>query len=200
MSGDNQALNFVYLLGCLALVGSAVAVRRIPLKTSVKMALGWVLIFVAAFAAFTLKDDFLDLGRRVFAEGRGAPVMVEKGGTMRIRPASDGHFWVDATVNGETVRFLVDSGATVTSISSATAQRAHVQPSDAMPERVETGNGTIVVRPARIAELTLGPITRHDFRVQIHDSGGDRLNVLGMNFLSSLSAWGVDQRSLVLKP
>ena len=200
MSGDNQALNFIYLLGCLILVGSAVAVRRIPLKSSIKMALAWVLIFVAAFAAFTLKDDFLDLGRRVVAEGRGTPVMAEQGGTVRIRQSTDGHYWVDAQVNGATVRFLVDSGATVTSLSAATARAAGVQLSDAMPERVSTGNGTILVRPARIAELRLGPITRRDFRVQIHDNGGDRLNVLGMNFLSSLSSWGVDQRWLILKP
>lgn len=200
MTNDNQALSFIYLLGCLIIVASALAVRRIPLRNSVKMALAWVLIFVAAFAAFTLKDDFLDLGRRVVAEGRGEAVTAEQGGALRVRQASDGHYWVDALVNGKKVRFLVDSGATITSISSATAERVHVEPSDAMPETVSTGNGPVRVRPARIDELALGPITRHDFRVHIHESGDDDLNVLGMNFLSTLSSWSVEQHWLVLKP
>ena len=41
--------------------------------------------------------------------------------------AIDGHFWVDATVNGRDVKFLVDSGATMTTIDRETAQRAGVQ-------------------------------------------------------------------------
>ena len=39
MTNDNQALSFIYLLGCLIIVASALAVRRIPLRNSVKMAL-----------------------------------------------------------------------------------------------------------------------------------------------------------------
>ena len=37
-----------------------------------------------------------------------------KGGELRIRRRRDGHFWVDGQVNGQPVRFLVDSGATMT--------------------------------------------------------------------------------------
>ena len=40
--------------------------------------------------------------------------------------AIDGHFWVDAQVNGKTVKFLVDSGATVTTIDRDTALEAGV--------------------------------------------------------------------------
>ena len=43
-------------------------VRRLPLGQSVKMVLAWLLIFAAAFVAFTLKDDFLALGHRAMAE------------------------------------------------------------------------------------------------------------------------------------
>jgi aspartyl protease family protein len=44
--------------------------------------------------------------------------------------------------------------------------------------------------------LRIGGITRHDVALEIADN--DDLNVLGMNYLSSLSRWGVEGRWLVL--
>jgi aspartyl protease family protein len=43
-SGD-QAVTLIYFFGCLVLVVSSFAVRRLPLGQTLKMVLGWVLIF-----------------------------------------------------------------------------------------------------------------------------------------------------------
>jgi aspartyl protease family protein len=61
---------------------------------------------------------------------------------------------------------------------------------------VRTGNGIIRVASGRASEVTIGGITRHDVALEIADN--DDLNVLGMNYLSSLSRWGVEGRWLVL--
>ena len=199
MSGGDQAVGFMYLVGCLVLVMSAFAVRRIPLGQSLKMFFSWVLIFLAVFVAFTLKDDFVDLGRRVIAEARGDPITVADGRTLRIRQSADGHFWVTGSLNGQTVRFLVDSGATVTSISTRTAERAGIDTSSGLVAMVQTANGTTMVKRGRAGSLIVGPIERTDMAVHVSDGFGNT-NVLGMNFLSTLSGWGVEQRWLILKP
>jgi aspartyl protease family protein len=61
---------------------------------------------------------------------------------------------------------------------------------------VRTGNGVIRVASGRADELTIGGITRRDIALEIADN--DDLNVLGMNYLSSLRRWGVEGRWLVL--
>jgi aspartyl protease family protein len=193
------ALSFVYLLGLLVLVVSALMVRRIPLGQGLKMFTGWVLIFLAAFVAFALKDDFAALGKRVLAEGRGEGEAVVAGREMRIRKSLDGHFWVNGELNGRRVRFLVDSGATVTSISTDTAARAEVQLSGGFPVLVNTANGTVRASRARADRLAIGSIERRDLALHVSEAFGDT-NVLGMNFLSSLSSWGVEGQWLVLKP
>ena len=124
MSDGNQAADFIYLIGVLVLVASALVVRRIPIGQGLKMFAGWVLIFAAVFVVFTLRDDFLALGERVVRGVRGDSVPIVAGETLRIRQASDGHFWVDGSHNVEDVRFLIDSGATTTSISGDTARQA----------------------------------------------------------------------------
>jgi aspartyl protease family protein len=52
------------------------------------------------------------------------------------------------------------------------------------------------VSSGRAAELEVGGIRRSDIGLQVADN--DDLNVLGMNFLSSLTRWGVEGRWLVL--
>lgn len=199
MNDGSQAASFLYLILLFVLVGSAFMARRIPIAQGLKMAAAWVLIFLAIFLAFTLRDDFIALGKRVVAETRGGPVVAEDGETMRIRLAEDGHFWATAELNGEPVQFMIDSGATVTSISAETARRAGIEPSSGFPAIVQTANGTISVQRGRVERLQLGSISRENLAVHIFQ-GPDDVNVLGMNFLSSLSSWGVEGRWLVLKP
>jgi aspartyl protease family protein len=196
LNNGDQALSLVYLLGCLMLVGSALVVRRLPMRQSFKMVAAWLLIFGAAFAVFALRDDFRSLGHRLLAEGKGEPVV--EGHTVRIHRQTDGHFWVDGQINGQTVRFLVDSGATVTVISKQTAQRIGIASNSEFPVAVGTANGTVFMRRAAAGRLTVGPIERRDFPVWVAQ-GDDDLNVLGMNFLSSLSGWGTEDGWLVLR-
>ncbi|HZB69456.1 MAG TPA: TIGR02281 family clan AA aspartic protease, partial [Sphingomicrobium sp.] len=136
------------------------------------------------------------VAQRLRAEATGAPV--EQGAEIRIPMAIDGHFWVEASVNGEPVKFLVDSGATMTTIGRDTAERADVEVSASPDQIVRTGNGLIRVSRGRARSLEIGSIERRDVRMHVADN--ENLNVLGMNFLSSLQRWGVEGRWLVLVP
>jgi len=198
MNNGDQALNFIYLVGCLILVGSAFAVRRMPIGQTFKMVLAWGLIFAAGFAIFALKDDFRALGGRMMAEVRGDTSEPGKGGEIRIRRGQDGHFWLSGEVNGRPVRFLVDSGATVTTLTRDTAARVGVGADGGYGVMVDTANGPTVVDRGRAERLRIGPIERRDVAVHISATLGDT-NVLGMNFLSSLSAWSVEGSILVLR-
>jgi aspartyl protease family protein len=151
------------------------------------------------FVVFTLKDDFLALGKRVVNETRSEEQIVDARQALRIRKSLDGHFWVTAKVNGEDVRFLIDSGATTTSLSTATARRADVATTGGMPAVVRTANGLVNVQRGRVERLEVGTIRRHDVAVHVSEAFGP-MDVLGMNFLSSLSGWGVEGQWLVLRP
>jgi aspartyl protease family protein len=193
MTNDTM-LGGVYLLMAAMLVLGMLMARREPAARMLTMALAWVAIFVAGFVLFTFRDNFGWVAQRLKAEAIGTPV--EQGTETRIPMAIDGHFWVNAKVNGRDVKFLVDSGATMTTIDRETAMLAGV-PVSAQPDQyVRTGNGVIRVSSGRVGDLEVGGIKRQDVGVQVADN--DDLNVLGMNFLSSLSRWGVEGRWLVL--
>jgi aspartyl protease family protein len=174
-------------------------VRKIPIGKGLKMFAGWVIIFLAAFVAFALRDDIVGFANQVLDERRAESTGIQVGEELQIKQSLDGHFWVDAKLNGEDVRFLVDSGATTTSISGRTARRTGIEPRGGIPAVVQTANGIVTVERARAERLEVGHIVREDLAVHISDGFGET-NVLGMNFLSSLSGWGVERNRLILKP
>ena len=195
-SGD-RSMQLVYLVGVLILVASAFGVRRMPIRQTLKMAIAWVLIFAVGFAIFALRDDFRALGARILGDARGTPGEGEAG-SVRIPRASDGHYWVTAEIDGRSTRFLIDSGATVTTISAETARDAGIAPSGSFPVLVDTANGTVTARRGTARSLRIGSIERRDLAVHISDRDG--INVVGMNFLETLRGWGVEDGALVLRP
>jgi aspartyl protease family protein len=122
------------------------------------------------------------------------------GKEVRIRMSPDGHFWARARIGGVERRMLIDSGATVTALSTDTAAAAGLEVRDTMvPIVLNTANGRITAQSATIEELRLGDITARDLEVVVSPAFGDT-DVLGMNFLSRLKSWRVEEGVLVLVP
>ena len=195
MTNDVQ-LGSIYLLMALILVLGALIGRRGKIVQKFSMAVAWLMVFGAGFILFTFRDDMGWVAQRLRAEATGSPVIA--GESVRIPMAVDGHFWVQGRINGEKVKFLVDSGATMTTIGRGTAERTGVAVAAGRDQMVRTGNGIIRVSTGYAENLSIGSIDRTG--VRMHVTNLEDLNVLGMNFLSSLDRWGVEGRWLVLEP
>ena len=194
MNGD-QGMNMLYLGLCLVLVASSLIGMRLSVGMALKLLLAWVAIFGTAFTLFTFRSEFSALGARLQAEATGTSI--EPGAEVRLAMRADGHFWVNASVNGHYAPFLVDSGASITTISPAVAAAAQIAVGMRVA-RVETANGSVQMAVAKAERFELGPIVRNNFT--IHVSNRYDTNVLGMNFLSSLASWRVEGNTLVLQP
>jgi len=191
---NSLQLGGLYLLMAVMLMLGMLMTRREPAARLITYGLAWVAVFASGFILLAFRDNLGWVAQRLRAEADGTPI--SEGREMRIPMAIDGHFWVKARLNGHDVRFLVDSGATTTTIDRGTAEAAGVEMSNRRDQYVRTGNGVIQVASGRADEIRIGSITRHDVALEVADN--DDLNVLGMNFLSSLSRWGVEGRWLVL--
>jgi len=191
---NSLQLGGLYLLMAVMMVIGMLMTRREPAARMFTFGLAWVAVFASGFILFAFRDNLGWVAQRLRAEAVGTPVT--QGQESRIPMAIDGHFWVDARLNGRDIKFLVDSGATTTTVDRGTARLAGVEISSRRDQYVRTGNGVIRVASGRADELVIGGIVRRDVALEIADN--DDLNVLGMNYLSSLRRWGVEGRWLVL--
>jgi len=122
------------------------------------------------------------------------------GKEVRIRMGPEGHFFATVSLNGIKRRMLIDSGATVTALSTDTAAEAGLKPDlDPVPVVLQTANGAVAAKTATVPELRLGDIVARKLKVVVSPAFGD-MDVIGMNFLSKLASWRVEGKTLILVP
>lgn len=116
-----------------------------------------------------------------------------------IERSDDGHFYVDAEVNGQLVHFLVDTGATVVVLTMADAKHVGLP---FAPERF-----TIVGRGASgdtrgelitIGRVAIGRKEAFDVKGVVLDEGLD-VSLLGQSFLSRVGTVVIDGDKMVLR-
>lgn len=198
MTGDDSA-RVILLLFWIVLVASALVARRMPWGQTLKLALVWLAIFGTLFVIAAYRDEFSGIWQRLRLAGIPQQGIVQNG-EFHIPMDESGHFRVRATLGGVDASFLIDSGATTTALSRAVVQRAGIDVDDSgFGVAINTANGTVLARRVIIPRIAVGPITRTDLHAITATEFGDT-NVLGMNFLSSLRGWGVEGRTMILKP
>ncbi|PKB25014.1 aspartyl protease family protein [Novosphingobium kunmingense] len=194
-----QPLLLIALLAIFVSVLGSMLMRAVPwlgksLRGIGNLALVGVLLLTIAQAARLTTNSDISLAIAGLEEQRIV------GGETRIPLAPDGHFWVRATINGVDRRFLVDTGATLTAISPATADAAGIAPT-ALGRSVmlQTANGATPAKMASIDELRFGNVAARNLDTVIAPALG-QTNVIGMNLLSRLASWRVEGRTLILVP
>ena len=182
----------------LGILGSMI-IRRAPafgklLRAASTLGLMGILLLVV------LQVSRMDPRFEMAVPQLGLPEQVVEGGETRVDLARDGHFWLRATVNGESANFLVDTGATITAVSAQTAEAAGLEArGGALPIRMQTANGAIAAEMTSIDELRFGNVAARGIDAIIAPGLGTT-NVIGMNLLSRLASWRVEGNTMILVP
>ena len=154
----------------------------------------WAVIILALTSAYVFRYDAQDFASR-FTGGLipGSPVTAfddEGRASVTLTRLPNGHFETDASINGEPVRFLIDTGATGIALSYRTAERIGL-PVDRLrfTGATRTANGFAQVAPIRLARVEVGGIVRENLGATVSSPGALGVNLLGQSFLESLSGY-----------
>jgi aspartyl protease family protein len=198
-TGDDKA-DLIYQLGVVVLVSTAL-LRG--LQGSIGQHLKYVAIWSGIIAVLALgyayRAELSQVPRRVqMAFNVGTPVQVGER-TLVVPQGEDGHYVVDGLINGQRVRFMVDTGATETVLSPADAKRIGV-PVDTLNYgyETETANGKGYSAAYDASSLEIGSIKLEGFRVMVNKAPMSG-SLLGMSFLKRLDAFEFRDRQMILK-
>lgn len=188
---SDNFMRAAYLVLLLIAVGGflIVEMRDRPGKT-MRQAAAWLLIFLGTIAVAGLWPDI---------RNAIAPQQVMEGGRIEVPLGPDGHYRLTAELNGESVRFVVDTGASDIALTREDARRIGINPDNlAYTQTAMTANGPVGSAPVRINSFRLGDF--HDENVPASVNEGEMFgSLLGMSYLSRFARISIEGGRLVLE-
>lgn len=203
MQNDSFAGMLYYGIWAIALGAGILGSRMSFGDISRKLAI-WVLIALGLVTGFQYRYELQDFASRVTAGlVPGSPMSLTTGdgkAAVMIDRSANGHFEVRATVNGVTVSFLVDTGASAIVLTNADAQRIGIDTSrlDYLI-RVYTANGSAMAARAVADRVIIGGIERDRMPILVAQPGKLATSLLGMNYLDTLGSYEVRGDRLILR-
>lgn len=197
---DNQ-MSLVVKVGWIALLGSSLILGwRLRPKSALRNAAIWSVIFLVVIGFFSFRQDAAMIGQRIMSELSPTQGDVRDDGTIAFSAGPDGHFRIQALVNGSRVTFMVDSGATDVVLAPDDARRIGIDPANlSFTQFAQTANGTVRGASVELQSLIIGPIDIRDMPATVN--GADMSDsLLGMAFLNRLTGWRVSKGVLTLEP
>ncbi len=180
-----------YLLLLLAIGGYLVAALRRRPGQALQQLMIWALIFLGVAAVAGIWPDV----RAAILPAQ----TVTQSGRIELPLRTDGHYSLQARVNGATIDFVIDTGASQIVLSRADAERAGIDTGAlAYIGRAFTANGEVATAPVRLDSLSVGPFTDRDVAAVVN-RGAMAGSLLGMSYLTRFGKVQFDDRRMILE-
>ncbi len=114
-----------------------------------------------------------------------ASVTTDGSGKVILTADNQGHFYTTGNINGTSVRFLVDTGATMISLGATDARRIGLDFNRGQKGMTQTANGQSVVSKVQLDTVRIGDVTLHNVDAVIHQTEMP-MALLGMSFLNRM--------------
>lgn len=192
--------NVAYGLGMTAVV-SALLLRmpRVTLGRSARYVAIWAGLLAVLVVGYSYRNELGALTTRVRAAFAPGVAVASGPREMVVSQDDQGQFLVIGQVDGQTVRFVVDTGASDIVLSPADARRLGIDVDHlTFPKVVETANGPGRAAPYTARSLDIGDLQLADVEMSI-DSAPMSTSLLGMSFLRRLESFQVKDGRLVLR-
>lgn len=129
----------------------------------------------------------IDGKKRVLRVGQNVAVQNSSKGPASAILTADGrgHFLTSGNINGNTVRFLVDTGASLISLGASDARRIGIDASKGQPGMANTANGETAVVRVKLDSVRVGEIVLNNVDALVHQQDMPYV-LLGMSFLNRM--------------
>ena len=129
----------------------------------------------------------IDGKKRVLRGGQNVAAQPSGDGPAKVILTADarGHFVTNGMINGKSIRFLVDTGATMVAIGAGDARRIGLDPGKGVRGISQTANGQVVVHKVKLDSVRVGEVVAYNVDAVVfpHEQP---VALLGMSFLNRM--------------
>lgn len=193
-TGDDT-FHAVYLITLLLMVSSGVIhlIRNKPSET-IRNLIIWGLIFVAIIIAYSFRHQF----KSELLPSNG--IENNSDNSVSFRSSNDNHFYINTIINGENIKFMVDTGASDVTITPSIARKIGIDVDSLQYNKVySTANGKVQGASIIIDKMEISGINFYNIKASVNKVEMSA-PLLGMSFMNKLSKYEVHQDTLTIWP
>lgn len=203
--GGDESARLLYLVLLLAFLAGGISFSRGRLGPQLRHLMVWALIVVALVAVYAYRAPLMRFATPILHEldpSRVVEITSPDGATeLMIARGGDGHFHLNADVNGVPVEFLVDTGATSTVLTLRDAERVGIDTAQLNFNRpVSTANGMAFFAATTARSIDIGPYRLSGQPVGVMPADTLSTSLLGMSTINRFGGWRVEGNRMVLMP
>ena len=159
----------------------------------------WLMFLLFMVMLYTVRTELSRLTMQTLAAILPGMGFEDRPGSLSFFRSSDGHFHVEALVNGQPVRFLVDTGASDIMLSPQVARLVGFNP-DVLnfSKTYHTANGLVRGAPILLQRFQVGALVLKNLPASVNGAPL-RHSLLGMRFFNRLKGFQVQQERLTIQ-
>jgi aspartyl protease family protein len=127
-------------------------------------------------------------GKKTILRMGGRSYSAASPGRQSVTLSADarGHFVTTGSINGGSVRFLVDTGATFVSLPAAEAKRLGIDYLHGQRGQMQTANGAATAYRVKLDTVKVGDIELNNVDAVVSENDALGVTLLGMSFLNRM--------------
>lgn len=129
------------------------------------------------------KQQTLKMGQAAAVAGATGPVNNDP---VSLYADSRGHFSGNLSINGASLKYIVDTGATAVALNSGDAKFAKIDYEKGEKVNVSTANGVVAAYLVKLNTLKIGTITLNNIEALVNEGGSPAIVLLGMSALNHM--------------
>ena len=158
-----------------------------------------LVVFSAAVVTSLTCVGALHLAYNTSAEPGADRAQIRHIAAPAVLRAADGHYWAEAAIDGKNMRMLVDTGASLVTLSRSDAKRLGVTPAESdFSQTIATAAGPVKAAPVKLRDVAIAGVHMKDVDAVVIDRDLPA-PLLGMSFLGRLSAFEARPDGIVLR-
>lgn len=207
MPGDGPGFSdsgarIVALVALLIVIGGSMLAAPRQVLVLLKWLAVWALLGLSLVTAYTYRSELDAVRQRVSGTLLPGTAMTDaRTGTITVIRDRSQHYRINASVNGAAIKFLVDTGASVVTLTAIDARAAGIDTATlSYTVPVSTANGISKVAAVRLESLEIDSLRLTDLRAFVAREEALETSLFGLSALDQFSSWRVESDRLILQP
>lgn len=194
---NEKLLYVIYSVIVISALIVSIFNSKIPFKQLVKSAGAWVLIIGVLLIGFSYKSDVIKVYDKVYANLIPGNYIVSGDKQVIVYANQYGHYYVNTIIQGVSINFLIDTGATTVSLTRSDAEKLGIDLNQLnYSQKVSTANGVALSAPIKLDYIKINDIVVNNVSASVGKDDGLDKSLLGMSFLNKLRSFKVTEDSL----